>query len=112
MPNELLLFKLLLLLLICNDDGCERGGIDGAAVFVGLCIFNWFIDSDGPDDFDLPDIKFSKSIPTFDHVGPTIGAGELSGCLLSFTLVEDCGRRMLFVGCRISAGKSQVEFIW
>lgn len=91
-PNKLLLRLLLLLLLICKEDGVGD-------VLTGLCNFNWFMESDGPLDFDLPDIKLSKSMfiaPELDHVWPTTIA--VAFCWLHSDVIVDCGWSKLLVG--------------
>lgn len=109
----LILLKLLLatFVLICAADVCGGivgdciGNVDGC-VFTGLCSFSWFIDNDGPDDFDFGDSKLSKSIligPAFDQVWPTIfSVVGFDWPLLSFWF-SDIGCNSVLVGCSILA---------
>lgn len=105
------------LLLICNEDGGDDniGWIVGCAVFVGLCNFSWFIDSDGPLFFDFVDNKLSKSIfmwPAFDHVWPIIVVVEaLSDWVLS-GVWRFCGCNILLDGWRIFAAMEKEKFFF
>lgn len=111
-PKLLLLTLLLKLLLAKFVVICDAivVGLDCGA-FTGLCAFNWFMDNDGPIDFDFDVSKLSKSMlmpPAFDHVWPTISNVVGFVCvLLSFALVDVGCKTLVFVGSRMSAEKIQ-----
>lgn len=109
-----LLLKLLFarFVLICAADVGDVivvGWIGNAAdwVFTGLCDFSWFIDNDGPIDFDFVESKLSKSIfmgPAFDQVWPTIfNVVGFVWLLISVVLVDIGCNKVVFVGCSMSA---------
>lgn len=109
----LILLKLLLakFVLICAAVACDGlvGCIGNAVgwVFTGLCNFSWFIDNDGPDDFDFGESKLSKSIligPAFDQVWPTIfKVVGFDWLLISVEFVDIGCNKVVLVGSNILA---------
>lgn len=56
-----------------NGGGIDEDD-DTLASLTGLCVFSWFMDGAGPDSFDLPDSRLSRSmeiLPELLHVEPT-----------------------------------------
>lgn len=83
--------------------------VAGADDLTGLCIFNWFIVGAGPEFFDLPDNKLSKSIlmgPAFFHVEPRGTNGCDFDVLLSvLALLIVWGCRRLLDGFKMLSAK-------
>lgn len=90
------------------------GGL--ATLFIGWCwicltglwLFNWFIDGAGPEFFDLPDNKLSKSMfiaPAFVHVDPSGMFGVFVSVNWFWELFTLTGCSRLLEGWRILSGK-------
>lgn len=85
----------------------EAAAVD--VVRTGLCVFSWFMEGAGPDSFDLPDSRLSRSMAILPELVQVAPSGTL------WTLEEELlvkrsdwaptpplmGWRILLDGCRM-----------